>query len=182
MSKPYASRKSAKRAMARASAVLHEDVPETVTIEESIIEEDGGFVGVFTLSEHVKLSNESNVAAFRIVMPKRNNAKRRNGGNPVYNVMPKGPGRKYSETSRVGQVIALLRQEGGCTWDGIKALLTKRDGAPWTPSSISGFMRYDIPNLGGCGVRTIEDEGGDHRYTLVEGMAAAPADDAGGAS
>ena len=96
MSKPYASRKSAKRAMARAAAVLHDDVPETVTIEESIIEEEGGFVGVFTLSEHVKLSNESNVASFRVVMPKAtpsDKPTRRRKGDPVYNVGAKGPGR-----------------------------------------------------------------------------------------
>ena len=53
----YKTRNACKRGMARAGAVIQDDIPETVTVEESIEQVVGGYAGMFTFSEPVELSD-----------------------------------------------------------------------------------------------------------------------------
>ena len=64
----YKTRNACKRGMARAGAVIQDDIPETVTVEESIEQVVGGYAGTFTFSEPVELSDPMIAKRFCIVV------------------------------------------------------------------------------------------------------------------
>ena len=64
----YKTRNACKRGMARAGAVIQDDIPEAVTVEESIEQVVGGYAGTFTFSEPVELSDPMIAKRFCIVV------------------------------------------------------------------------------------------------------------------
>ena len=64
----YKTRNACKRGIARAGAVIQEDIPETVNVEKSIEQVVGGYAGTFTFSEPVELSGPMIAKRFRIVV------------------------------------------------------------------------------------------------------------------
>ena len=64
----YKTRNACKRGMARAGAVIQDDIPETVTVEESIEQVVGAYAGMFTFSEPVELSDPMIAKRFCIVV------------------------------------------------------------------------------------------------------------------